>query len=71
MTRARLALFLLFAAAAAAFFAFGGHRLLSLDNLRSLQAEAQAYYAANPMRAGLLFFGPTWRSPGSRCRVPR
>ena len=56
MTRARLALFLLFAAAAAAFFAFGGHRLLSLDNLRSLQAEAQAYYAANPMRAGLLFF---------------
>ena len=56
MTRARLALFLLFAAAAAAFFAFGGHRLLSLDNLRNLQAEAQAYYAANPMRAGLLFF---------------
>ena len=56
MTRARLALFLLFAAAAAAFFAFGGHRLLSLDNLRALQADAQAYYAANPMRAGLLFF---------------
>ena len=56
MTRARLALCLLIAAAAVAFFAFGGHRLLSLDNLRSLQAEAQAYYAANPMRAGLLFF---------------
>jgi pyruvate/2-oxoglutarate dehydrogenase complex dihydrolipoamide dehydrogenase (E3) component/uncharacterized membrane protein YdjX (TVP38/TMEM64 family) len=56
MTPARLALLLLFVAAVAAFFAFGGHRLLSLDNLRSLQAEAQAYYAASPLRTGALFF---------------
>ena len=56
MTRARFALLLLFAAAVAAFFAFGGHRLLSLDNIRALQAEVQGYYAANPLRTGLLFF---------------
>jgi pyruvate/2-oxoglutarate dehydrogenase complex dihydrolipoamide dehydrogenase (E3) component/uncharacterized membrane protein YdjX (TVP38/TMEM64 family) len=56
MTRARLALLLLFVAAVAAFFAAGGHRLLSLDNLRGLQADVQAYYAAGPLRTGLLFF---------------
>jgi pyruvate/2-oxoglutarate dehydrogenase complex dihydrolipoamide dehydrogenase (E3) component/uncharacterized membrane protein YdjX (TVP38/TMEM64 family) len=56
MTPIRLALLLLFVAAAAAFFAFGGHRLLSLDNLRALQADVQAYYAAGPLRTGLLFF---------------
>jgi pyruvate/2-oxoglutarate dehydrogenase complex dihydrolipoamide dehydrogenase (E3) component/uncharacterized membrane protein YdjX (TVP38/TMEM64 family) len=56
MTRARLALLLLFVAAVAAFFAAGGHRLLSLDNLRALQADVQAYYAAGPLRTGLLFF---------------
>jgi len=56
MTRGRLALLLLFLAAAAAFFAFGGQRLLSLDNLRQLQAGLQAAYAANPVSTGLLFF---------------
>ncbi len=56
MNRARLALFLLIAAAAAAFFALGGQRLLSLDNLRQLQAEVQAVHAAEPLRTALLFF---------------
>jgi pyruvate/2-oxoglutarate dehydrogenase complex dihydrolipoamide dehydrogenase (E3) component/uncharacterized membrane protein YdjX (TVP38/TMEM64 family) len=56
MTRARIALFLLVAAAALLFYAFGGHRLLSLDSLRSLQAEVQAHYAAQPMQTALLFF---------------
>jgi pyruvate/2-oxoglutarate dehydrogenase complex dihydrolipoamide dehydrogenase (E3) component/uncharacterized membrane protein YdjX (TVP38/TMEM64 family) len=40
----------------AAFFAFGGHRLLSLDNLRALHADMQAYYAANPLQTALLYF---------------
>jgi pyruvate/2-oxoglutarate dehydrogenase complex dihydrolipoamide dehydrogenase (E3) component/uncharacterized membrane protein YdjX (TVP38/TMEM64 family) len=56
MTKTRIALVLLIAAAAAAFFALGGHRALSLDNLRALQEAAQAHYAADPMRAGLAFF---------------
>ena len=56
MGRTRIALLLLIAAAAAAFFVFGGHRLLSPDNLRALQADVQAYYAANPLPTGLLFF---------------
>ena len=56
MTIRRLALLLLFAAAAMAFFAFGGHRLLSLENVRTLQTDVQAYYQANPVQTGLLFF---------------
>jgi pyruvate/2-oxoglutarate dehydrogenase complex dihydrolipoamide dehydrogenase (E3) component/uncharacterized membrane protein YdjX (TVP38/TMEM64 family) len=56
MTRGRLALLLLILAAAAAFFASGGQRLLSLDNLRELQAGVQSAYAANPLSTGLFFF---------------
>jgi pyruvate/2-oxoglutarate dehydrogenase complex dihydrolipoamide dehydrogenase (E3) component/uncharacterized membrane protein YdjX (TVP38/TMEM64 family) len=56
MTKSRHAVFLLLAAAAAAFFALGGHRLLSLENLRALQAEALAAYQARPLLAALGFF---------------
>ena len=56
MTKARLSLFLLIAAAATAFFALGGHKFLDLENLQALRSEVQAYHLANPLRTGLLFF---------------
>ena len=45
-----------FAVAIAAFFAFDLGRYLTLDFFRSQQAAISAYVAANPVRAGLLFF---------------
>jgi pyruvate/2-oxoglutarate dehydrogenase complex dihydrolipoamide dehydrogenase (E3) component/uncharacterized membrane protein YdjX (TVP38/TMEM64 family) len=56
MSQARIALFLLIAAAAAAFFHFDGLRLLSLDNLQAIQAQVRATYLANPLQTALLFF---------------
>ncbi len=56
MTKNRLLLLLLLAAAAAAFFVLGGHRLLSLENLRALQADVQAYHQSQPLQTGLSFF---------------
>jgi len=56
MNKARIGLLLLLTAAAAVFFALGWHRYLRLENLQALQAEVQAYYAANPQRTGLAFF---------------
>ena len=56
MTKARLGLLVLIAAAAAAFFALGGQRVLAPDNLQSLRAEILSYYQANRLQAALLFF---------------
>jgi len=56
MTRARIALFLLIAAAAAAFFAFDGFQLLRPENLRDLFARVQAYYQSSPLQTSVVFF---------------
>jgi len=56
VTSKRLVLLLLVVAAAAAFFSMGGHRLLSLENLKDLQTDVRAYYQAKPVQTGLLFF---------------
>jgi pyruvate/2-oxoglutarate dehydrogenase complex dihydrolipoamide dehydrogenase (E3) component/uncharacterized membrane protein YdjX (TVP38/TMEM64 family) len=56
MRGARLALLLLIAAAAVAFFAFDGHQLLKPENLQALLARVQDQYRANPLQTGLGFF---------------
>ena len=56
MNKSRLALVLAIAALAAAFFAFGGHRYLSVEQFRAQQAAIQAYYQAHPWEAGAAFF---------------
>ncbi len=56
MTRSRLLLLALVAAGAIAFFALGGHRFLSPDNLRALHADVQAVYLSHPLETGLAFF---------------
>ncbi|MFY9317136.1 MAG: FAD-dependent oxidoreductase [Burkholderiales bacterium] len=47
MTRARIALLLLLLAVTIAFFAFGGHRYLSFEYIKSQLAAAQSYYQSN------------------------
>ena len=56
MTKARLALLLLFIAAGAAYFALGGHQYLKAENLQALLARFQDLYQAQPMQTGLAFF---------------
>ncbi|HJY78192.1 MAG TPA: FAD-dependent oxidoreductase [Burkholderiales bacterium] len=56
MSRGRLAVVLLVAAAAVAFFAAGGHRYLSLENLKAQQAVLQDWRAAHPVGAAAAFF---------------
>ena len=56
MSRGRLAVVLLVAAAAVAFFAAGGHRYLSLENLKAQQAALQSWRAAHPAGAAAAFF---------------
>jgi dihydrolipoamide dehydrogenase len=40
----------------AAFFAFGGHRYLSFEHVKSQQAATDAWYASNPAATVLAFF---------------
>ena len=56
MSKSKVIVFTLVAALAAAFFAFGGHRYLSLEQFRAQQAAIQAYYQGNPVETGALFF---------------
>jgi pyruvate/2-oxoglutarate dehydrogenase complex dihydrolipoamide dehydrogenase (E3) component/uncharacterized membrane protein YdjX (TVP38/TMEM64 family) len=56
MGRARLALLLLIAAAAIAFFALDLGRFFTLEFLRTQQAAIDARVHAEPVRSGLLFF---------------
>ena len=62
MGRARIALLLLIAAAATAFYAFDGHHLLRPENLQALVAGVQDYYVYHP--AHEIYY--TYRN--SRCR---
>src|SRR5262249_1059457 len=56
VSRGRLAVVLLVAAAAVAFFAAGGHRYLSLENLKAQQAGLRDWRAAYPAGAAAAFF---------------
>jgi pyruvate/2-oxoglutarate dehydrogenase complex dihydrolipoamide dehydrogenase (E3) component/uncharacterized membrane protein YdjX (TVP38/TMEM64 family) len=56
VSRGRLAVALLAAAALAVFFAAGGHRYLSLENLKAQQAALQGWRAAHPAGAIAAFF---------------
>ena len=47
----RIAVVGLLLAAAVAFFAAGGHEILSLDNLKAQRAEAENFHARHPMAA--------------------
>jgi pyruvate/2-oxoglutarate dehydrogenase complex dihydrolipoamide dehydrogenase (E3) component/uncharacterized membrane protein YdjX (TVP38/TMEM64 family) len=40
----------------AAFFAFGGHRYLTFDSIKSQQAAIQALYERNPLATAIVFF---------------
>ena len=56
MTRPRLAVALLVVVALLAFFAAGGHRYFTFDNLKAQQAAVEGWRAAHPWRAALAFF---------------
>jgi pyruvate/2-oxoglutarate dehydrogenase complex dihydrolipoamide dehydrogenase (E3) component/uncharacterized membrane protein YdjX (TVP38/TMEM64 family) len=56
LTRARLAVVLVFVLALAAFFAAGGQRYFSFDNLKAQQAALQAWREAHPAQAAGAFF---------------
>ncbi len=56
MSRARLILAALLAAAFVAFFAAGGHRYFSFDNLKAQQAAFEGWRAAYPWQSAAGFF---------------
>ena len=56
MSRGKLAVVLLFVVALAAFFAAGGPRYFSFENLKSQQAALEAWRAAYPWQTALAFF---------------
>jgi len=56
LSRPRLALVLLFALALAAFFAAGGQRYFTFENLKAQQAAIDAWRAARPAQAAVGFF---------------
>jgi pyruvate/2-oxoglutarate dehydrogenase complex dihydrolipoamide dehydrogenase (E3) component/uncharacterized membrane protein YdjX (TVP38/TMEM64 family) len=56
MNKLRLAVLLAIAGLAAAFFALGGHRYLSFEQLRAQHAAIQSYREVHPLAAGAAFF---------------
>jgi pyruvate/2-oxoglutarate dehydrogenase complex dihydrolipoamide dehydrogenase (E3) component/uncharacterized membrane protein YdjX (TVP38/TMEM64 family) len=56
LTRARLAVVLVVVVALAAFFAAGGQRYFSFENLKAQQAALQAWREAHPAQAAAAFF---------------
>ena len=56
MSRSRLLVLAALAALVAAFFAFGGHRYLTLEQLRAHQAAVQDYHASHPWSTALAYF---------------
>ena len=56
MSRARLAVALLFLLALAAFFAAGGHRYFTFENLKAQQAALEGWRELHPWGAALGFF---------------
>jgi pyruvate/2-oxoglutarate dehydrogenase complex dihydrolipoamide dehydrogenase (E3) component/uncharacterized membrane protein YdjX (TVP38/TMEM64 family) len=56
MSGRRAAVLLAIAAAIAAFFAFGGHRYLTFENVKAQQAALQQTFDAHPWRTALAYF---------------
>jgi pyruvate/2-oxoglutarate dehydrogenase complex dihydrolipoamide dehydrogenase (E3) component/uncharacterized membrane protein YdjX (TVP38/TMEM64 family) len=56
LSRTRLLVALVFAAAAIAFFSAGGHRYFSFDNLKAQQAALEGWRDAHPWATALGFF---------------
>ncbi len=56
MRRSRLVAAIALAALIVAFFAFGGHRYLSFEGIKSQQAALQALYEGNPLPTAIIFF---------------
>ena len=56
MSRTRIAVLALFALALGAFFAAGGQRYFSFDNLKAQQAALEAWRGAHPSQAAAVFF---------------
>jgi pyruvate/2-oxoglutarate dehydrogenase complex dihydrolipoamide dehydrogenase (E3) component/uncharacterized membrane protein YdjX (TVP38/TMEM64 family) len=56
VSRARIAVIALFAVALAAFFAVGGHRYFSFENLKAQQAALDAWRSRYPWQTALGFF---------------
>jgi pyruvate/2-oxoglutarate dehydrogenase complex dihydrolipoamide dehydrogenase (E3) component/uncharacterized membrane protein YdjX (TVP38/TMEM64 family) len=56
MSGRRAALLVAIAAAIAAFFAFGGHRYLTFENVKAQQAALQQTFDAHPWRTALAYF---------------
>jgi pyruvate/2-oxoglutarate dehydrogenase complex dihydrolipoamide dehydrogenase (E3) component/uncharacterized membrane protein YdjX (TVP38/TMEM64 family) len=56
LSRTRLAVVLVFVAALAAFFAAGGQRYFSFENLKAQQAALEAWREAYPWQTALAFF---------------
>jgi pyruvate/2-oxoglutarate dehydrogenase complex dihydrolipoamide dehydrogenase (E3) component/uncharacterized membrane protein YdjX (TVP38/TMEM64 family) len=57
MNRRRAAVLAAVALLIAAFFALGGHRVLTFENVKAQQASLQAYFAAHPWQTALAYFG--------------
>ncbi len=56
MNRSRLIVVAVIVALVGAFFAFGGHRYLALEQLRAQQDAAQQYFATHPWQTALAYF---------------
>ena len=56
MSRSRLLVLLGFVLAVAVFFALGGHRYLTLEQLRAHQESAQRYFLSHPWQTVLAYF---------------
>ena len=56
MSRRKAAVLVAVALLIAAFFALGGHRLLTFENIKAQQAALQAYFAAHPWQTALAYF---------------
>lgn len=56
MSKSRLLVLVAILAAVGAFFALGGHRYLSFENVKAQQASIDAYYQSHPLTTVLGFF---------------
>ncbi len=56
MKRSKIVVVAVLAVMIAAFFALGGHRYLSFDNIKAQQASIQALFGSHPWTTALLFF---------------